>query len=455
MKLKYGLEDKTPLIDSLVYGLQWMAIIFSANIFLFLLVTQALGFNMTDTALFVQRSLVFLGLSCLLQVYLGHRLTIFDVVATFWLSTFIFVAYMQQAQGVSLSVVLGKLLFLQMATGGLMFLVTISGLADRLKTLFSPVVMGVTLILICIQMSANLVPGMMQDASGQAQLSLVIYSLVLFVFSLFVGFRGGVFQPYIGLIGLGGGWISYRLLGLPVQEAVATPLFVFPRPFEWGMPVVDWSLIPIAFFIVMIFLSNGIASANAAGEVLEVPVTKKTIRRMSYVSSLGHVLAAVFSSIVVVPAATSAGLVATTKVGSRRPMVVGGLMLILLGIIGPLGSFFATIPPAVSYSVSLSIITRIMYMGLKNCYSCGFAEKEMSIASISIVFGTGISFIPNDFFQGWGIFSSVLGNGLFMGVLLAIFLEKVMFRSFVSQQECCQTEEKEDVKREEEKKLRS
>lgn len=430
MKLKYGLHDKPSHVESLIYGLQWSAVIFSSNIFLLLLVSQTLGFTMVATAEFIQRSLVFLGISCLLQLYLGHRLTLFDVVASFWVSTFIFVAYMQEAQNISLDIVLGKLQFLQIATGILLIVVTASGISGRMKRLFTPVVMGVTLILISIQMSASLVPGMMENALGKGEPALVIYSLCMFLFSIMIGFRGGRLQPYIGLIGLGGGWLSYRLLALPVQEMVAMPAIAWPVPLAFGRPIIDWSLLPIAFFIVLIFLSNEIASINAVGEVLDEEVTEKTIRRTSYVGGLTHILATFFSTIALVPAAMGAGMIATTKVGSRRPMVVGSVMLIIFGMIGPLGSFFATIPAAVSYSVSLSIITRIMYMGLKNCFGCGFAEKEISVASIAIMFGTGISFLPNDFFIDWGFLSSVLGNGLFMGVMLAIFLERVMFRNF-------------------------
>jgi len=257
---------------------------------------------------------------------------------------------------------------------------------------------------------------------------LVLYSMVLYLASLYIGFRGGRLQPYIGLIGLGGGWLSYRLLGLPVKSMVEMPGILLPRPFAFGPPVVDMSLLPVTFFIVMIYLSNEIASVNAAGDVLDVEVTEHTIHRTSYVAGLGHILAAIMSSIALVPAAMGAGLVATTRVGARRPMAVGAVILIVLGLIGPLGGFFATIPAAVSYSVSLSIITRIMYMGFKNCFHEGMQEKSISIASVAILYGTGITFLPTDFFSQWGFFSSILGNGLFMGVLLSLLLENILFR---------------------------
>ncbi len=429
MHLRYGLEQKPKHWESVIYGLQWSIVIFSSNIFLLLLAAQSLGLSILLTAQFIQRSLIFIGVSCLLQLYLGHRLSIFEVVASFWLSTFIFISYAQQAQGMSMSIILGKLVFLQIATGLIMIVLTASGIASKIKRFFSPTVMGVTLIMISIQMSSSMVPGMMRGQNGTADMRLALFSIVLFLFSVYIGFRKGRLQPYIGLIGLGGGWVFYRLLGLPVQQMVTVPNIVLPKLFAFGPPVVDLSLLPIAFFIVMIYLSNEIASVNAAGGVLEVNVTERTIHKTSYVAGISHILATVFSSIPVVPAAMGAGMVATTRVGSRRPLALGSVILILLGLVGPLGSFLATIPPAVSYSVSLSIIARIMYMGFQNCFALGMNEKTISIASIAILFGSGITFLPREFFAEWGFASSILGNGLFMCVLLTLFLENLLLRN--------------------------
>ncbi len=429
MRLKYQVDEKPRHWETAVYGLQWTAMILSSNIFLLLLVAGNMGFPLDMAARFVQRSLMFIGLSCLLQIYLGHRLTIFDVVASFWLSTFIFVGQTQQSLGISLNVALGKLQFLQIVTGLFMILLTASGLAGRLKRFFTPMVMGVTLILISIQMSAAMLPGMMSTPEQTADMRLVLFSTVLFLVTLTIGFRGGRFQPFVGLIGLGGGWLTYTLLRLPAAAPSAMPGFLIPEPFAFGPPVADWSLVPIALFIVMIYLSNEIASVNAGGDVMKVTVTDQTIRRTSYVAGASHMLAALFSSITLVPAAMGAGLVATTGVGARRPMAVGATILIGLGLIGPVGSFFAAIPPAVSYSVSLSIVARIMYMGLKNCFVGGLDERTLSIAGVSILVGSGIMFLPTSFFATYGYLSSILGNGLFIGVLMALFLENVLFRS--------------------------
>lgn len=432
MHLRYGLEEKPNHWESAIYGMQWAAVIFSSNIFLLLLTAQALGLSVVLTAQFIQRSLIFIGASCLLQLYLGHRLSIYEVVASFWLSTFIFISYAQQAQGISMDVVLGKLVFLQIATGLIMIVLTFTGIATKIKRFFSPTVMGVTLIMISIQMSSSMVPGMMRGQNGTADIRLALFSTALFIFSIYIGFRKGRLQPYIGLIGLGGGWLFYRLLGLPVQQMVRVPNIVLPQFFAFGLPVVDLSLLPIAFFIVMIYLSNEIASVNAAGDVLGVKITERTIHRTSYAAGISHILAVAFSSIPVVPGAMGAGMVATTGVGSRRPMAIGSVILLLLGLVGPLGSFLATIPPAVSYSVSLSIIARIMYMGFKNCFAMGMNEKNISIASIAILFGAGIIFLPRDFFTQWGFASSILGNGLFMSVLLTLFLENLLLKNIDS-----------------------
>lgn len=426
MKLRYGPEDRPPHWESLLFGFQWTIIILSTNLFLLLLAAGALGLSPALTAPFVQRSLVFVGISCLLQLHLGHRLTVYDVVASFWLSTFVFVTISQQALGTPDGVILGKLQFLQLAAGILLVLATLSGIAGKIQRFFTPLVLGVTLVMIGVQIAAGILPGMMSLTGEVADPRMALFSVGLFFATFAIGLRGGRIQPYVGLLGLGGGWLLYAALGLPAMPPVSLPGIALPQLFAFGPPVADWSLLPIAFFIVLVYLSNTIATVQTGGDIMEVPITNATVRRTSYVGGITHLLTAVFASIVLVPAAGGPSLVAATGAGARRPMIWGAGFLILLGLVGPIGSVFAAIPAAVSYSVSLGIIARLMAMGLRYCATSGMGERPLGIAGFSILLGCGILFLPPGFFVSFGFLASILGNGLFVAVLAALLLENIL-----------------------------
>lgn len=428
MKLRYAVDDRPGLRDTLVYGLQWGVMMLSSNIFLPLILGGALGFSTEMTAGFLQRTLIVLGIGSLIQIYLGHRITMFEAAAAFWISTFLIVGQEGLGAGEPLETILSKIQFLYLSTGILILLFTATGMAARLRKFFTPLVMGTTLILICLQVSGNMVRGMFLSGDGVADPRLIAFSSVLFFSVLFISFRGGRLQPLVGLAGLGGGWAVYLILGLPRGSVVSFPPFVLPELFAFGMPGPYWNLLPLSFFIMMIYLSNEITSMNACGEVLQVKITDSHIRRGAYWGGILHLVALVFSAIAMVPAAMAAGLVATTGVGARRTLAVGCVFLILLGLIGPVGAFFAAIPPAVSYSVSLAIFSRIIGIGLKNVHDAGLEERSLIIASVSLLMGAGIMFLPAGVFSGLGFLSGIFGNGLVMGMATAIGLENILFR---------------------------
>jgi len=426
MKLKYPLEGRPPAGETLIFGIQWAAMILSSNIFLLLIVTESLGFSMDMTARFIQRSLVYLGVATLLQVYLGHKLTLFEVVASVWVSTFLFVA--STGQGQPLELILQKLSFLQILTGLLMLLLATTGWLKKIQRFFTPTIMGVTLVLICIQMSSGMIRGMLGGGGSPVEGRQLIFSLILFLATLYIGFRGGRLQPFVGLIGLGGGWLAYNLTGLPAGQQIHISGFSLPQLFPYGMPVADLSLIPLAVFLVLIYLPNEFASINAVGDVVRKPVTDGDLQRAPRVAGFVHILSSALASIVVVPAAMGAGLIATTGVGARRTMGLGAIFLIVLGLAGPVGGFFAAIPPAVSYSVSLSIVARIMSIGLRNCFQGGIGEQNLIMTGVSMMLGAGIMFLPAGAFSSFGFLAGILGNGLLMGVLAAVFMENILLR---------------------------
>ncbi len=428
MKLKYGMHHRTGVWETLLYGIQWVILIVPNNIFLPLVLAESLGFTAEMTAGFAQRTMIFLGLGTLIQLYLGHRVAVFEAVAAFWISIYMIIGFNGLALGQPLSDIIGRMHFLFILTGVFILVLTATGLAGKLSRLFTPLIMGVTLVLISIQVSGAMVAGMFASLSGDgADPGLVGFSLALFFGVLWLSFKGGRLRPLVGLIGLGGGWLTYSLLGLPTRPGVTLPLLVSPRPFALGMPVADWSLVPLAAFVVVIYLSNEIASINAGADVLEVRLDPHAIRRASYAGGVLHLLAAVMSSIALVPAALASGLISATGVGAKRTMAFGALLLVVLGMTGPVGSFLAAIPPAVSYSVSLSVFTRIMAMGLKNCTIAGVDERTLTITGVSVMLGAGIMFLPAGMFTRFGFLSAILGNGLFIGVLTAILLENLMF----------------------------
>jgi xanthine/uracil permease len=117
------------------------------------------------------------------------------------------------------------------------------------------------------------------------------------------------------------------------------------------------------------------------------------------------------------------GFIKATGVGSRRALLVGGIFLVIMGIIAPIGAFFASVPNTVAYAVGLSIFVRMAAMGFKSCFNNGMTEKNLMVAGVSLTVGCGFMFIPAGAFAEVPLLGSTLENGIFVGVLLALVME--------------------------------
>jgi len=119
-----------------------------------------------------------------------------------------------------------------------------------------------------------------------------------------------------------------------------------------------------------------------------------------------------------------------TRVASRKPFILGSALMIVLGVIGPVGAFFASMPPSVGYSALMIVFSMILGQGLREFTKRQLDLKETMTIGISLILGMGIMFLPA------GVFASmpqglryIVSNGLVVGIIVAILLEHVLLKN--------------------------
>jgi xanthine/uracil permease len=421
--MKYNLKDIPPFWETLLYGLQWSVMIVSVNLFFPILLAKNFGFDAITTEGFIQRTLLLLGVATILQLLFGHRITVFEAIAAFWFSIYILIGQSVLARGGTMESVLGQITFVTLLSGLIILLLAWTKSVDHMQRLFTPSILGITLILITVQISKNVVLGMLGIHDGRINPALSLFSFSLFLLSLTFSLRGGKLRSYVALLGLIFGSLVYRFLGFPITPLQVNTVISLPTLGAFGPPIMNLELIPYALFVVMIYYANSIASINGAASVLGVEMGEHEIRRYGAVGGLIHLLAAFFATIPLVPAAMAGGFIKATGVGSRRALLVGGIFLVIMGIIAPIGAFFASVPNTVAYAVGLSIFVRMAAMGFKSCFNNGMTEKSLMVAGVSLTVGCGFMFIPAGAFAEVPFLGSTLENGIFVGVLLALVME--------------------------------
>src|ERR1044071_479296 len=166
--------------------------------------------------------------------------------------------------------------------------------------------------------------------------------------------------------------------GLVDFAAVAcAPWLGLPRLFVFGGPGLGWTLAGGAIFGVIIGYVGSIAESigDYAGTCAVSGVTYRMrhIHRGITVEGIASAVGPLFGGLPLTTYAQNTGVIATTRVASRRVVQVADVILLLYGLSPKLGALLVLIPRPVVGAVFLVICGMIATAGLR-LLACG--EKD-------------------------------------------------------------------------------
>ncbi|XP_061372002.1 putative nucleobase-ascorbate transporter 10 [Gastrolobium bilobum] len=177
----------------------------------------------------------------------------------------------------------------------------------------------------------------------------------------------------------------------------AAPWLYFPYPFQWGSPTFNYgeAFAMMAASFVSLFESTGTFYA-AARYGSATPVPPSVISRGTGWMGVGSLLNGMFGTVTGSTASVeNAGLLALTRVGSRRVIQISAGFMILFSVFGKCGAVFASIPlpiMAAMYCVSFGYVSSAGLGFLQFCNLNSFRTKFV----LGFSFFLGIS-IPQYF----------------------------------------------------------
>lgn len=128
------------------------------------------------------------------------------------------------------------------------------------------------------------------------------------------------------------------------------------------------------------------------------------------------------------------GVIGITRVGSRRVVQVGGLIMIILGCFGKFSAIFTLIPQPVYGGLFMVTFGMVAAVGLSNLqYADLNSPRNLCIIGVSFFFGMGLPLwiqkhdvirTGNDVIDQ--IFSVLLGTSMFVGGFLAFILDNTI-----------------------------
>ena len=198
--------------------------------------------------------------------------------------------------------------------------------------------------------------------------------------------------------------------------------------------------------VVLIFLvsatetigdTSALASSGLGRQVTEKE-TAGSIACDGYISALSTV----FGCLPITSFSQNVGLVAMTKVVNRFTIATGAIIMILAGIFPIFGALLATLPDAVLGGCTIMMFGTIVVSGLQMIGNCGFSQRNITIAALSISMGIGFTQVPEIFSIFPRIVETVFAeNCVAVVFIVALILNLVLPKNMEAADTTQQTEE--------------
>ncbi|SDZ75058.1 Xanthine/uracil permease [Haloplanus vescus] len=399
----YGIDDKPPVLTSILLGVQHYLTMVGANVAVPLILAGALGMPESVIPRFVGTFFVVSGIATLAQTTFGNRYPIVQGAPFSMLAPALAVIGVVQASNPTGPAWEAALLQLQGAIV-VAALVEVAvgyfGLLGRLRSYISPVIIAPTIALIGLALFNT---PQVTSASGNWWL-LGLTLLLIVLFSQYLGDASRAFKLFPVLLGVVVAWLVAAALSVSgvytagtsgyvdLASVASAPALMPIYPLQWGMPRIE-----TAYVIGMI--------AGVAASMLESFGDYHAVARLSGVgapseSRINHGIGMegimnVFAGLMGTGGSTSysenIGAIGLTGVASRYVVQIGAAVMLLVGFVGYFGQLIATIPDPIVGGLYVAMFGQIVAVGLSNLeYVDMNSSRNVFVVGIALFTGLAI-----------------------------------------------------------------
>jgi nucleobase transporter 1/2 len=441
--LLYNIDDNPPVLETAILGLQHYLTMFGSTVAIPLLLAPALGIEDPVQKGWLIATMFFVsGITTLLQTTFGNRLPIvqggtfsflaptFAICGMAALANAGWEVRMQHVQGAIIAGSLGEII------------IGASGIIGRLLRFVGPITIAPTIALIGLSLFKFGAPeaGRHWPIGG-----LTIFLIILF--SQYLRHKHRTFELYPILLAIGTAWgvaavltsVGFFPEGHPSHTSLDNlknaPWFRIPYPFQWGMPQFGAAAIVgmVAGYIASMVESIGDYYACARLSGAPTP-NKDTINRGITFEGIGCLVAGIFGTgNGTTSYSENIGAIGLTRVGSRRVVQAGAVIMILLGTVSKFGALFTTIPQPIVGGMYCAMFGMIAAVGLSNLQFVDL-NSSRNLFILGFAFFMGLS-VPEYFGQQplqfepvWlaNVLNTLGSTGMAVGAFTALLLDNTI-----------------------------
>ena len=415
----YTLEGRVPIGKAIPFGLQHILAMFVANIAPIIIVAGACGLAENQTAMLIQSAMLIAGIGTMIQLFpvwrIGSGLPIVMGISFTFVSILCFIGTIY-------------------GYGTVMGAVLVGGLIEGVLGLFakywikivSPIVAASVVTSIGFSLlsvgASSFGGGSGSENFGSAQ-NWILGTVTLLSCILFNLLAKSYFKQLSVLFGLVVGYILAVCMNMVDFSSVSdTAIIAIPHFFPFRMEFNVNAILSVALiFLVSATETIGDTSALASSSLNRDVTRKETAGSIAcdgFVSSISSL----FGCLPITSFSQNVGLVAMTKVVNRFTIATGAIIMILAGIFPVFGAILATLPDAVLGGCTLMMFGTIVISGIQMIGKCGFTQRNITIAALSLSIGLGFTQVPEVF----RIFPQMVQNVFAQNCVAVVFIVAII-----------------------------
>jgi xanthine/uracil permease len=411
-------------------SVQWFLFIFVNTVVVPISISTVFELSSEMTETMLSSSLVFTGLACIFQGWVGHRFPLMEGHSGLLWGVILNLGLSASSLGMSLTTIGGGI-----ATGIILaclvtILLTLMNGISLLKSVFSPMVMTVYLFLLTFQLIFIFFKGMFPlTENGTINVPISIFSIGIVIFVSAMKLKGSkALSNFSILLGLIVGWILYDLLfvdGMAIN-AVSNSHSYFTL-FPLGNPNLEMGIVVVTFLAVMLNLTNTVASIRTGDILFNKKSSEKNYRNSILITTIFSFIGTGFGLVPYTPFSSSIGFLQSTRIFHRLPFFIGGVLLTLVGLIPVISTFLATMPITVGHAVLFVAYLQLFGTAFSSLGGKTFNSTTIFRFAAPILVGISLMNMPATVFSNLPILiQPFITNGLIMGVLISILFEKLV-----------------------------
>ena len=410
-QLVAGVNDKIPVGRSIILGLQH---VLSMDLYIMpLILGSAIGLQGGDLSFFLQMSFFACGIATLLQSGLFMKYPIVQGPSYVPLGALCMIGATMGIPTMIGSLIPGALLIILLGAT--------KAFSKFIRKAIPPFIGGIIILIVGLTLVPTAVQGVFSTTGNltvNAISGCVTFGVLLLCMVLQYKLPDNrLLHMFSVIIALVVGTLTALALGGTDFSAVGSAAwFSLPQPFHFGVPQFNLEACLLMAVVYLFVLPDTTGTWFTVQAITGEPM-----------EGLGCLAGAFFGGTPMTGYSSNAGLIAITKVASRRVVIAGGAILTVLGFCPKLMAVITSLPTPVINGVFAMVCMTLISNGVKMIKDTVMDDRATMILGVSVMCGVSTMILPDEVVQAAPQFVQYfLSSGIAVGGTVAILLQLLL-----------------------------